>query len=200
MEKQPSFDELVGANVQRIRKAVGLSQAELADAISTDDERIPQQTIVKIEKGTRPLKYAEAVRISKSLKVGLAELAAVPPRAQHDAHYRAASSRLSQLQSELAMFAPRLAAELVDLTTQLSLDRSVLRQEDGPSPHLLQNAEAWIRQDWGEVLNDGLMHALRAHPDLTDLRDDLAAPTYIEVLTNAANRNWQKAADDALDT
>lgn len=69
-----SLDRLIGKNLQTLRVSKGLSQAELASAISTATERIPQQTIVRIEKGTRPIKFAEAVRLCRALDVQLDSL------------------------------------------------------------------------------------------------------------------------------
>jgi transcriptional regulator with XRE-family HTH domain len=70
------LDEVVGANVQRYRTAKEMSQAELAAGMSREGgEHIHQQTIQKIEKGTRPLKYAEAVVLCRVLGMELDDLA-----------------------------------------------------------------------------------------------------------------------------
>lgn len=189
----------VGANVQRLRVARGLSQVDLADAISVDGDRIPQQTIVKIEKGTRPLKYVEAIRIARALKVGVAELANVESRVQHDAHYLSKFQRLSQLQSQIATLGSSLAAELVDLSALVALDRSRGPDEIGPSQHLVDSSESWMEQDWGGVLNDMLMQSVSSHPDLTQVDSDVSAPTYSEILMNASKRVWRNASADDSD-
>lgn len=55
-------DATIGRNLRRIREAAGVTQAELAAAMTAADvPGIYPQTIVKIEKGSRVLRYAEAV-------------------------------------------------------------------------------------------------------------------------------------------
>ena len=63
---EKDWDSLVGANVQRLRVASGLSQTDLADRLGAG---FRQQTILKIEKGTRPLKLSEGVALSKILDI-----------------------------------------------------------------------------------------------------------------------------------
>lgn len=75
MPKQPEdvvedADKVIGENVQRFRTAKGLSQAQLAEALN-----VAQQTILKIEKGTRPLRYTEAAAIAQTLDIPLDALA-----------------------------------------------------------------------------------------------------------------------------
>ncbi len=68
MEDADNFDEMVGKNVQVLRESIGISQAKLADAVSSQGRSsLHQQTIVKIEKGTRPLKLSEAVELAWAL-------------------------------------------------------------------------------------------------------------------------------------
>jgi len=68
------FNERVGANVQRFRKAAGLSQADLAHALSQRGASFQQQTVLKVEKGSRPLKLDEAVLIADILKMPVFDL------------------------------------------------------------------------------------------------------------------------------
>lgn len=190
------FDQQVGANLQRYRGAKGMSQAELAEVISTAQDRIPQQTIVKIEKGTRPLKFAEAVRISRALGIGIAELASPAEVVQRDAHYVSVLHRLSRLQSELHAYAQRLADELVGLSIVISLDRSV---GNTPSPHILLSSEGFLQTNWGDQLNEYLMDSISKNPELTELRPDMVAPSYVEVLENVASRVWRRSNEDDPD-
>jgi transcriptional regulator with XRE-family HTH domain len=70
--EESDVDRLIGANVQRFRTAKKLSQAQLADSMSVrTGQQIAQQTILKIEKGTRPLRYSEAVALAAALDVPL---------------------------------------------------------------------------------------------------------------------------------
>ena len=68
MEDADNFDEMVGKNVQVLRESIGISQTKLAEAVSSQGRSsLHQQTIVKIEKGTRPLKLSEAVELAWAL-------------------------------------------------------------------------------------------------------------------------------------
>ena len=68
MEDADNFDVMVGKNVQVLRESIGISQSKLADAVSGQGpSSLHQQTIVKIEKGTRPLKLSEAVELAWAL-------------------------------------------------------------------------------------------------------------------------------------
>ncbi len=70
------MDRLIGGNVQQFRNAKKMSQAQLADAMTArTGQQVAQQTILKIEKGTRPLRYSEAVAVAEALDVPLGALA-----------------------------------------------------------------------------------------------------------------------------
>ena len=69
------MDRLIGGNVQQFRNAKKMSQAQLADAMTAKTgQPVAQQTILKIEKGTRPLRYSEAVAVAEALDVPLSAL------------------------------------------------------------------------------------------------------------------------------
>lgn len=68
-----SFNKRVGANVQEFRKA-GLSQAELAHELNLRGFPFHQQGILKVERGSRPLKLEEAHEIADVLGVDAAHL------------------------------------------------------------------------------------------------------------------------------
>jgi DNA-binding XRE family transcriptional regulator len=68
---EESLDVMVGANIKRCREQLGLSQAQVAKHVGFGFQ---QQTIVKIEKGDRPLKLSEAVRVAAVLSVEVADL------------------------------------------------------------------------------------------------------------------------------
>lgn len=71
----PGFDATVGRNLKQYREARGLTQTELAEVVSRFGETsFAQQTIVKIEKGSRPLKLREAERLAAALEIGLDDL------------------------------------------------------------------------------------------------------------------------------
>ncbi len=178
------LDLIVGANVQRFRTARGMSQAELAAAISTERERIPQQTILRIEKGKRQLKFAEAVQICKVLRVSLDDLGHPDGRAAiRNADYFSRFTRIGELQSELSAFASRLMRELVGLAYVINFDEAVETDPDlKASDYMVEAARGWLGQDWGKELNRMLKTAIRSDVRLAELRPDLDAPTYAEVL------------------
>lgn len=68
-------DKQVGANVKRIREALGLSQAEVAARMTEDG--LPgwyPQTCLKVEKGTRSLRFIEAGSLAAVLGVSMSTL------------------------------------------------------------------------------------------------------------------------------
>jgi transcriptional regulator with XRE-family HTH domain len=67
-------DQQFGENVQRLRKVAGLSQAELAAAMTDEGFPMQQQTVLKLEKGQRPMRLAEAVALARILKAKVEEL------------------------------------------------------------------------------------------------------------------------------
>lgn len=68
------FDEQVGESVRRLRLAKDWSQSELAEKLSALGVSVQQQTILKIEKGTRPLKFDEACIFADLFGVSVGQL------------------------------------------------------------------------------------------------------------------------------
>jgi transcriptional regulator with XRE-family HTH domain len=64
-----TFNKRVGANIQKFRKAAGMSQAELGRALGHRGFPMEQQTILTIERGSRPLKWEEGHVIAEVLGV-----------------------------------------------------------------------------------------------------------------------------------
>lgn len=63
------FNHRLGANVQRFRKAADMSQAELAHQLTERGFSFQQPTVLKVEKGTRPLKVDELAAIAEVLQI-----------------------------------------------------------------------------------------------------------------------------------
>lgn len=79
-------DAVVGAHVRLLREARGMSQAAIAEAMASRGfEGFYPQTVLKIEKGTRSLKFVEGVVLADVLGVGPAELFELPERTEADA-------------------------------------------------------------------------------------------------------------------
>jgi transcriptional regulator with XRE-family HTH domain len=71
-QQQPgAADELIAANVRRLREHAAMSQAALAQAMSDQGHGWHQQTVYKVENGTRPLRAAELLAVAAILNVGL---------------------------------------------------------------------------------------------------------------------------------
>ena len=69
------MDDQVGRNVKQLREALGMSQAEVAEGMTKDGcAGFYPQTILKVEKGTRSLKFTEADSLARVLKVPMSAL------------------------------------------------------------------------------------------------------------------------------
>ncbi|WP_402371426.1 helix-turn-helix domain-containing protein [Isoptericola rhizosphaerae] len=63
-------ESALGQNVRRLREAAGLSQAHVADAMAEAGiEGFYPQTVLKVEKGTRALKFVEGLELARVLGV-----------------------------------------------------------------------------------------------------------------------------------
>jgi transcriptional regulator with XRE-family HTH domain len=70
-----TMDDQVGRNVKQLREALGMSQAEVAEGMTKDGcAGFYPQTILKVEKGTRSLKFTEADSLARVLKVPMSTL------------------------------------------------------------------------------------------------------------------------------
>lgn len=147
----PHFDQLVGSNVTRFRKARGLSQADLAAAISDDGDLVHQQTIQKVEKGTRPLKYSEAIHISNVLGISPVDLCDSPMRAESNGHFMRAIGAVTSAQKDLDAAAERLIRALVLLGGYISFHEDGSEQFQ-PDAHLVEHAKRLLNVNWGDAL------------------------------------------------
>ncbi|WP_255801419.1 helix-turn-helix transcriptional regulator [Mycobacteroides abscessus] len=197
-DEESAFDKLVGSNVQKYRKAKGLSQADLAAAISTPNEGVHQQTILKIEKGARPLKLSEAEKIAHALKISTRHLSDVPRRADVNARYIAVHAQLASISGELSEIAERLAPLLVNLAVSLASE-ATSPEEDRPSSYLIDHAQSWLEVNWGKGLNISLLEEIRETYPLTAPNPEFDANTYADVLRNLATMSMPRAAPGALD-
>lgn len=71
MTDTDGYDVKVGENLRRLRLARGMNQEQLAAAVAERGIPFRQQTIVKIEKGQRPLRLREADAITEALEVAI---------------------------------------------------------------------------------------------------------------------------------
>jgi transcriptional regulator with XRE-family HTH domain len=112
-----TFNQRVGANLQHLRKAAGKSQADLAHELTIGGFPFTQQTLVRVESGSRPLKFEEAIAIS--------ELLGINPAALHEQYSEGQAAAASiRLQSAVADIA-RIDRQLAELRAErLEHDKS----------------------------------------------------------------------------
>src|SRR5215217_7258380 len=88
MTDQPestNFNKRLGVNIRRFRKAANMTQAQLAQELTRRSFPWVQQTVVRVESGSQPLKLEEAIAIAEILGVDLVKLYGSPGNAQRDA-------------------------------------------------------------------------------------------------------------------
>jgi transcriptional regulator with XRE-family HTH domain len=125
--QQPTeFNKRVGANVKHYRLARGMSQADLAAQLTVRDFPFHQQAILKVERGTRPLKVEEASAIADIF--GLATVALL--RSEDD-EARQTRSRLLEQVNRLEIEIDELDRQLVSKTRMLQGTRETLAKIDG---------------------------------------------------------------------
>ncbi|MFG2002319.1 helix-turn-helix transcriptional regulator [Spirillospora sp. NPDC048911] len=76
-------DERFATNLRQHRERRGLSQAELARLMSEAGYPMHQQTIAKIESGSRPVRLAEAVQLARALDTTIDMLILSPRDTRH---------------------------------------------------------------------------------------------------------------------
>lgn len=94
-----TLDALIGENVAKLRQQADLSQADLARAMTHAGWTWHQQTVLKVEKGHRPLRLAEAVTLARLLDVDPSVI--WTPGADEVALFRAALRNLELAANDL---------------------------------------------------------------------------------------------------
>ena len=174
------FDEVVGANIRRYRTARGMSQADLAEAMD-----VHQQTIQKIEKGVRPLRYSEAIAIARVLEIPSYMLLDGHRTGAANSALLSVTSQLDRQREALTELAAGLGNQLVDLALIIAaIDQSWTDEDDEGKRAAQMKAVGgtWLSFNWGKHLNRGIMTALHRHSYLSDIRTEFESPTYLEVL------------------
>ena len=69
----PNREQLIGENVQRLRSALPMTQAELANRMKQVGYKWSQATVWSVEKGERPLRLSEAEELGKILDVATSD-------------------------------------------------------------------------------------------------------------------------------
>lgn len=178
-------------NVARMRQARGISQTELADMIG-----VAQQTVAKIEKGARSLKFLEARRICIALELPMALLEQEDGRASNSAQLIAHSTEMTSFAKELHELAKRLAPALTQLAFSVSHMREV-GEHDRPSQSDLDRAASWLEVNWGEDLNGQILRALPTDSEIESINQDVDAQTYGAALARIARLKVEIHDSDA---
>jgi DNA-binding XRE family transcriptional regulator len=118
-----SRDQQVGAQIKSLRSAVGMSQADLAQGLADHGvEGIYPQTVVKIEQGSRSLKFSEGLAIAAIFGIEAELLGGVWTIDPEEAHMRrlvrameAAAERADHAFSEIRQAHSNLQAALADV-------------------------------------------------------------------------------------
>lgn len=108
-----------------------MSQAELARRLAASGLPFRQQTVLKVEKGSRPLRLDEAVWISVLLRVELPVLVAAQSAAFHRAHH--IQGELARLLAERDLLEGRneeLTAQIDALASELDVALQDLSRAD----------------------------------------------------------------------
>ena len=118
MQAEGELNQEIGKRLAGLRSSAGLTQSELAREVSELGMPMAQQTIAKIESGTRPLKLTEAQILSVALHFDIGSL--VPTGDPAELELR-----------ELEAFAVRCAVEYRNATRAYAAARdNLLRSLD----------------------------------------------------------------------
>jgi transcriptional regulator with XRE-family HTH domain len=111
-------EEYVGANIKALRAQLGLTQAELAEAMQELGHSWIQTTVAKTEGADRPLRVNEVADLAQILGTRLPELVS----SHGDWNRQAITAMLSHFQGHAA----RLTMDIEELTQQLAGKRQQL--------------------------------------------------------------------------
>lgn len=187
-------DARIGKNLAALRVSAGLSQGELAEKIG-----VAQQTVAKMEKGTRPLKYGEAVAISECLKTPLSALADTEGGVDSTAVMLTAMQQMNIIESSLERRSDAMARYLWTIAVRLNAIQLGRRSQPRDWETILERAMAYLETDWGSEFNDKLKHAVRSRcfdMGILAVVDDVS---YQAILTNIASTDFAAASASGLD-
>lgn len=164
-------DALIGANIQRYRTASGLSQAELAERLSERGEQVHQQTVQKIEKGTRPLRFSEGLRIAEILGVPFSAFAQPTPDTDGSVRIQRQTTSVANAARALDESVVKLAEELLRLAVVYA--RSAVPEEK-PDEEITERARKMLELDWNDRLAATLLGNLGGEAGVATTKQALA--------------------------
>jgi transcriptional regulator with XRE-family HTH domain len=172
------FDAFAGANLQRWRKARGMSQAALAEILRTLGHGFQQQTVLKIEKGDRPLRLHEATDIAQVLDIELIDLARTP-----DHELLAGSRKVEIALSALTVALMQVRAAQADFNQLLETRGGV---GDDPDVYVAFLSQMTMQQAF-EQANELLQARLEQQGRLLTAEDHLRSADLSSILQGDAD-------------
>lgn len=166
-------DKIIGGNIQALRKRLDLSQAELAERLTRNGGgSYHQQTILRIEKGERPLKVSEAIAFAKVFDVP------VPTIWNGFTGDSDSTAIIDQLTTRAAAKSREMRANAEDLQRALIELAEAIHIHGDNIPNNIPNesleaAKDWVATDWGNTVTADMRNILRAeHGQLPELEED----------------------------
>lgn len=161
------MDETIGRNVALYRG--DRPQQWLADQMRIRGYKWSQATVWAVEKGSRPLRFAEARDVCLILQIGTDRLVDLASDAALRAHVDTLRHRAGELRAAARSY----------LATQIKLRemiKSSLKDAPGrPGSHAVVDALTWAERDMGELLKDVYADAADCISDSEDQRDSEAS-------------------------
>ena len=163
--------------MQALRKAAGLSQTDVAEAMGAEGHRWHQQTVLRLEKGSRPLKLDEAMALSRVLDLPMELLWAERPARDSTAIVLTAADRLGTAWTHLAEAAYDFEREMRSMRNTLDMHeiRDVPATVKSMAHDMLQlDAEKIVRAERNrlgfdiQAENALVDAAIRSHPASSD--------------------------------
>ncbi len=162
-------DRIIGGNIQALRKRLDLSQAELAEKLTrSSGTNYHQQTILRIEKGERPLKVSEAIAFAKVFDVPVPTIwNGFTGDSDSAAIIEQLKNRAATKSREMRTNAEELQRALIELAEAIHIHGDNLPRE------ALEAAKDWVATDWGNTITADMRNILRAeHGELPNLEED----------------------------
>lgn len=177
-----------GRRVKELRKAAGLTQAELADRLGRWGKSYHQTTVAKLEAGTRPTTLDELMPLAVALGVSQREFFDDPsPAARAEQKVREAEHELVRMQEDMVQTFTRLKQIQESIRTAVDVYRRrlvALREFDPRAADerlsTLQKLEGVV-QEFGDALDpEAVAERRQEAEDLQDLADTLRTEQWPE--------------------
>jgi transcriptional regulator with XRE-family HTH domain len=162
---QTNYDARVGANIAELRRSRDLTQSQLADEVNEADPDLAfrQQTIVKIEKGQRPVRLQEAQALARALGVDTEVLTESEEGFASTSMLVGAITQLERRYDALEDLATKTARSMDWLHATLGDCARVGLLEAQPA--LLETAENLLRRVPAEIVRDAVDTELKARAE-----------------------------------